>query len=77
MVVGNRIGELINKKIAGSSDPDEKRKEVLASLEKLIPKNRLTGLIKGTFKMHLDEAFYLKKVLECSTVEEVLVLHED
>lgn len=73
-VIGNRIAVLINEKIEHEHDPEGKRQQIFDDIHKFIRPNRLSGLIKGTRKLNVDEVMALKDYFGCTAAEEVLLM---
>jgi plasmid maintenance system antidote protein VapI len=68
--IGNNIGLLIDKKALAKNDLESKA-QTKEDLHKIIPKNRLSGLINGSYMLSLREAVIIARYFECS-IEEVL-----
>jgi hypothetical protein len=72
--IGNNIALLIAKR-AISENSNDVQDKVREDLHKVIPKNRLTGLINGNYMLNLREAVLIAKYFEC-TIEDVLRFEE-
>jgi hypothetical protein len=69
-LIGNNI-QLLMDKVAVYENSIERKAQVREDLHKIIPKNRLTGLINGNYMLSLKEAVSLSQYFNCS-IEDVL-----
>ncbi len=76
-IIGNNIAQIINQKVSKEEKPDEARQQILDALMKYIPRNRLNNLIKGTFSLNISELFIIRAVLECESLDEIVILRTD
>jgi hypothetical protein len=72
-IVGNRIAELLNNQAAKEENPEKYRKAKLELLHSGGGKNRISGLLKGTFQISLREAIIAKEVFDCLSIDEIII----
>lgn len=72
-IIGNNIGTLLNSRMSRAADPDVQRKKDEEALEKHIPRNRLSGLIRGSYGINLREVVIVKEVFELDRCDDVII----
>lgn len=72
-IIGNNIAQILNQRAAEAEDPDSYRKEKVDLLEKQSGRNRISGLLKGTYSLNLIEAIMVKEIFELENIDEVII----
>lgn len=73
-ISGNNIALILDKKSVDSKDPKVKE-QLIEKLQEFIPRNRVTSLIRNTYKISVDELAICSRVLEVS-MDDLVVLEE-
>lgn len=63
-IISNNLRYLIDQKLKESAAPLEDREKILESLREHIPNNRLSGLLRNSYKLSIDELFISAAVLQ-------------
>ena len=71
-ITGNNIAQILNEKAAKAKDPEAYRKEKLRLLEVRGNKNRISGLLKGTYQINLREALEVMEIFELTDIKDVV-----
>jgi len=75
-LIGNNIQLILDAKSVQAKNPSIKD-DLVKELQKYIPRNRLSGLIRNTYKISVDELVIVCKILDVKADDVLNVQNEE